>query len=241
VFLKGLRPLPILSNIGRTGGVWGEAPKRKRVGPGQEQALDPYLGYNERSQIIFKEEVPMSHLLRAEEALLLIIDVQERFVPALFNPQEVVQGTATIVKGCQLLKVPILVTEHYPKGLGHTVPEITTLLDEKTPILPKTSFGCCGDPDFMSHLEALGRKQIMICGLEAHVCVNQTVVSLLEQGYQVNLIEDAIGSRKPENKAIALRKLYHMGAMPSCIEMALFELMHSARHDSFKAVQQLIL
>lgn len=182
----------------------------------------------------------MDSLLSVQKALLLVIDIQEKFKPVLFNGDAVVENTRRMIVGCNQLDVPVVVTEQYPKGLGPTVKDLQAALGQETPVLEKTSFGCCDEPVIEEHLLACGRKQIMVCGIEAHVCVNQTVVRLLEIGYQVYLIEDAIGARSQTNYHIALRKLSQLGAVPCCVEMALFELMRSSRHPQFKAVQQLI-
>lgn len=182
----------------------------------------------------------MSHLLSVEDALLLVIDIQERFKPILFNGDQVIRGTQQLIEGCNLLEVPVLVTEQYPKGLGPTVPELKEVLKTEAPVLEKTCFGCCEDPIIEVKLRQFHRKQILVCGIEAHVCVNQTVVRLLEWGYHVFLMEDAIGARSEGNYRIALKKLAQLGAIPSCVEMALFELMRTATHPQFKAIQQLI-
>ncbi len=108
-------------------------------------------------------------------------------------------------------------------------------------MIDKVSFGCFDEPAVEEQLTAYGRRQILVCGIEAHVCVNQTVVRLLESGYQVYLIEDAISAREMKNYEIAMKKLAQLGAIPSCVEMALFELMRTSKHPQFKAVQQLIL
>lgn len=182
----------------------------------------------------------MPHLLDSHEAMLLVIDIQEKFRPVLFNAQAVIENTRRMIAGCNELSVPVLVSEQYPQGLGETVPELKAALLTDTPVLAKTSFGCCGDEAMMDQLRRMNRRQVMVCGIEAHVCVNQTVVSLLQAGFDVHLIEDAIGSRNEANYHLALKKLAQWGAVPSGVEMALFELMRTAKHPSFKAIQQLV-
>lgn len=183
----------------------------------------------------------MGGLLHTENSLLLIIDVQEKFKPILFNADALVENISRMVRGCNLLDVPVVVSEQYPKGLGSTVSEITAHLYPETPILEKFAFGCCGEPTIETLLTQYNRKQIMICGIEAHICVNQTVVALLQAGYDVHLIEDAIGTRHEHNYHIALQKLTQLGALPSCVEMALFELMGTSKHPRFKEIQALVL
>lgn len=183
----------------------------------------------------------MIELLDVNKSLLMVIDIQDKFRPILFNPDQVVLGTQKMITGCNQLNVPVIVTEQYPKGLGVTVVELKQVIKEDVPFFEKTSFGCCQDTVIEEQLALLNRKQIMICGIEAHVCVNQTVIDLLKKNYQVYLIEDAIGSRNENNYKIALKKMAQAGAVPSCIEMALFELMRSSKHPQFKEVQKIIL
>ncbi len=182
----------------------------------------------------------MSTLLSTDSALLLVIDIQEKFLPVLHNPDQVVQGASRLIKGCNQLNVPIVVSEQYPQGLGPTVDDLKALFTPSTAVITKTAFGCCGDPSFESYIQSSGRTQIIVCGLEAHVCVNQTVVRLLELGYSVALVEDALGTRHASNLDIALRKLTQLGALPYSVEMVLFELLREASHPAFKSVQQLI-
>lgn len=184
----------------------------------------------------------MSHvLLNPDQTLLLVVDIQEKFKPVLFNAQDVINNTKRLIQGCNLLNVPVLVSEQYPQGLGHTVSELTQALQPDAVILEKTRFGCCDEPSIMTQIKAFERQQILVCGLEAHICVNQTVLRLLEAEYQVHLIEDAIGTRKEQNYHIALQKMTRLGAIPSCVEMALFELLGSSKHPQFKAIQKLVL
>lgn len=182
----------------------------------------------------------MSRLLSTQDALLLVIDIQEKFRPVLFNAKQVIENAQRLISGCNHLGVPVLVSEQYPQGLGHTAAELNAVLSPATPVIEKSSFGCCDEPNIMAQFHRLGRRQIMICGLETHICVNQTVTRLLEEGYQVYLIEDALGSRTVENYQIGLRKMTQLGAISSCTEMALFELLRGADHPQFKTIQQLV-
>jgi nicotinamidase-related amidase len=181
-------------------------------------------------------------LLKPDKALLLVIDMQEKFIPVLSDVDKVLALQYQLITGCSLLDVPIVVSEHYPKGLGTTDNALLNAVKTaKThTIIEKTHFGCCAEPGFMDTLDGFRRNQIVVCGIEAHVCVNQTVIGLLNAGYDVFLVEDAITSRNPAHTELAMRKLNAMGAVPSNVEMALFELMHHAKHPQFKAVQALI-
>jgi nicotinamidase-related amidase len=172
--------------------------------------------------------------------MLLVVDIQEKFAAAINDFERVVERTGILIQACGQLGVPVVVSEQYPKGLGHTVPELSALLPPDATVLEKTAFGCGRDPQILAHLESLGRSQVMVCGLESHVCVNQTVHQLLAHAFQVHLIQDAIVARHQRDHKTALAKMQQSGAIPSGVEMALFELMADARHPSFKSLQSLI-
>jgi len=174
------------------------------------------------------------------QSALTVIDMQEAFRTKIPDFSEVAERIATMVKAAKLLQLPIIVTEQYPKGLGHTASEILEVIPSSTEIVEKTTFSSCGVRPFQSQLEAVGARQVMVCGIEAHICVNQTVHDLLAAGFQVHLLTDCITSRKKENKETALHKMELSGAIPSSIEMAIFEMMRDAKHEQFKAIQGLI-
>lgn len=180
------------------------------------------------------------NVLRTGNSALLIIDLQEAFRQSIADSGEIARRIAVFTRGARLLKVPVLVTEQYPKGLGRTVAEIAEVLAPENDIIEKTAFSSCGAQAFIEKLEKIGARQIIVAGIEAHVCVNQTVHDLLARNYQTHLLTDCISSRAAENKQIALAKMQASGAVLSSVEMALFELMRDARHEQFKAVQQLI-
>lgn len=181
-----------------------------------------------------------SNTLVLTEAALTVIDMQEAFRAKISDFSEVAERIATTVKAAKLLHLPIVVTEQYPKGLGHTATEITEVLPASTEVIEKTSFSSCGAQPFESQLEKSRAKQVIVCGIEAHICVNQTVHDLLAAGFQVHLLTDCITSRKRENKEVAIRKMELSGAIPSSLEMALFEMLRDAKHEQFKAIQGLI-
>ena len=178
-------------------------------------------------------------ILTAENAVLLIIDVQERFRGAMRNPDELAAKISTMIDGAKILEIPIVVTEQYPKGLGATFPEIVSHLGDYK-YFEKDCFSACGSEELMIWLDGTGRKQVMICGIEAHVCVNQTTHDLIHSGFNVHLISDAVDSRSLENKEIGLRRMQAAGAVVSCVEMSLFELLVKSGTDKFKAVQRLV-
>jgi nicotinamidase-related amidase len=144
------------------------------------------------------------------------------------------------VEAATLLNLPMLVTEQYPQKLGATVPEIKSVLPEGVAIVDKTAFSCCGASVFIEQLQRLRRKQVVLCGIETHVCMNQTAHDLLARGYQVHVLEDCTSSRTPQNRQIGLAKMRRSGALPSSSEMALFELMVDARHEHFRAISKLV-
>jgi nicotinamidase-related amidase len=181
-----------------------------------------------------------AHTLDARQAALVIIDVQESFRAAVPDFDALAARIAVAAGGAQLLNVPVVVTEQYPKGLGRTAAEIGAVLPGGLEPVEKTAFSSCGAREFVARLEAAGARQVLVCGIEAHVCVNQTAHDLLARGFQVHLLIDCVSSRSDHNRRAGLDKMLRSGALPSTVELALFELMRDARHEQFKAVQKLI-
>lgn len=173
------------------------------------------------------------------ESLLLVIDVQEKYQPHLFEPARVVEGCRRLVEGAKLCGVPILVTEQYPQGLGPTVEVLRRALDPVAAI-EKSTMSCMGAAAFRTALEAARRRQVVVCGIEAHACVNQTVHDLVEAGYEVQLAEDAISARFAGDIDVALRRLAQIGARPSSVETILLEWVRSAEAPEFGAIRRLI-
>lgn len=180
------------------------------------------------------------NILKAGEAAFLIIDMQDAFREIIPDFSETARRIAVFAEGARILNVPVFITEQYPKGLGRTVEEIKRALPEDIEYIEKTAFSSCGAAAFNTKLQQHAPRQIIVAGIEAHICVNQTVHDLLAQGAQVHLLADCISSRFADNKEIALRKMQQSGALFSSVEMALFELMRDARHEQFKAIQKLI-
>jgi nicotinamidase-related amidase len=171
---------------------------------------------------------------------LVIIDMQEAFRSQISDFAETAARIALVARGAQLLSVPVVVTEQYPKGLGRTADEIKAVLPAEFEAIEKTAFSSCGAREFISRLEATDTRQVLVCGIEAHICVNQTTHDLLARGYQVHLLNDCITARAAQNKTIGLAKMQQSGALPSSTELALFELLRDARHEQFKAIQAMI-
>lgn len=180
------------------------------------------------------------HMLDAAHAAFTIIDMQDSFRTAISDFAETAARIALVAHAMQILKVPLIVTEQYPRGLGHTADEIKAVLPQTLEVIEKTAFSSCGAQSFNSELERTGARHVIICGIEAHVCVNQTTHDLLARGYQVHLLTDCITARSARNRQIGFAKMQQSGAIPSSTEMALFELMRDAKHEQFKSIQRLI-
>lgn len=178
--------------------------------------------------------------LSRESAALAVIDMQEAFRPVMADFGEVAARIAKAVEGARLLEVPVIVTEQYPKGLKHTAEEIASRFPEELKAIEKSCFSSCGAEEFLSQLIRRNKKQVLVCGIEAHICVLQTCLDLLERGFEVFLLVDCITSRNPENKRVALARLAQAGAVLSTLEMSLFEMMGGADSPQFKAIQNLI-
>lgn len=178
--------------------------------------------------------------LDADKAVLVVIDVQERLVPAM--PQDIYlrlrDTVAMLVEAAGLLGVPVVTTEQYPKGIGHTVPELSAACHEA--VIEKVSFGCCGEPSFLEALKKTGRTQAIITGMEAHVCVYQTVLGLLEDGYYVHLIRDAICSRNKTDYLAGVTNAEQAGAVVTTAETVLFQMLQESTHEQFRAVSKLV-
>ncbi|MBA7696205.1 hypothetical protein ES703_104848 [subsurface metagenome] len=144
-----------------------------------------------------------------------------------------------LIKAAKILSIPILWTQQQPQAIGVTVPQINQLLTDNEPI-NKACFSCCGLKEFNDKINALGRKQVLLCGIEAHVCIYQTAAELIASGKEVHVIADAVSSRTKENKQIALERMITEGVKLSSVEMAVFELLKTAEHPQFKQVIQLV-
>ena len=174
-----------------------------------------------------------------EETAAVIIDLQEKFKDVIYKFDKVIDNSKILIAGLNVLGVPIIVTEQYPKGLGVTVPEIQNVLEEYHPI-EKTAFSACGSKEFCSTLKKAGRKNIVVIGTESHVCVMQTVIDLIEHGFQPVVVEDCVSSRKKSDRKTALKRMVQEGAVPASYESLLFELCRTAGTDKFKQISKLV-
>ena len=178
--------------------------------------------------------------LDLNNTVLLVIDIQEKIKSAMLNIEKVIENTSRLIKAANILEIPVIYTEQYPKGLGKTVESLKVLLDNAKGF-EKVGFSCCIDTEFCNYLKSLNRKQVIICGIESHVCVCQTVHDLLADNYAPHIISDAVSSRAEENYKVALNKMNRSGAVISSVEIALFELIRGSNHPNFKEVQKLIM
>jgi nicotinamidase-related amidase len=174
-----------------------------------------------------------------EQSAVLVIDIQEKLLPHMQQQQLLIENCQKLIKGLIALDVPLILTEQYPKGLGVTVEPLISLLPEYKP-LEKISFSCCGSESFNSALAELKRNYVIIAGIEAHVCVLQTVIDLIGRDYQPVVIEDCISSRKLNDKVIAVQRMSHEGAIVSTCESILFELCRQAGTAKFKSIAKIL-
>ena len=174
--------------------------------------------------------------LDRERTALVVVDIQEAFRKAVPSFDAVAESAATLVQGAEAMGIPIVVTEQYPKGLGHTVPEVAEHLPAGLKPLEKVRFSAAEAEGF----DLDGRDQALVCGIETHVCVNQTVLDLLDRGVEVEVVGDAVGSRTDENRELGLHKVEDAGAVLTSVETALFELLGGSDAAEFKQVQALV-
>ena len=178
-------------------------------------------------------------MLEIKECSLVVVDVQGKLAQLMYNKDVLFKNIQTLIKAVKILNIPIIWCQQCPDALGSTVPEISDLLSDIKPI-NKAAFSCCGDKQFNIRLNELSRKQVLLCGIETHVCIYQTAIDLLRKGFSVDVIADAVSSRTLENKQTSLNRMIEAGANISCTEMALFELLKTAEHPEFKQIATLI-
>ncbi len=177
-------------------------------------------------------------MLNIGTSVLVIIDVQEKLVNATTNGMITAKNMAKLAKAANILKVPTIITEQYPKGLGKTVNDIE--LTNNTELIEKTSFSALLDAEFAEELQSLNKKQILIGGIETHICVLQTVADLISEGYEVFVLKDCCSSRKNLDNDTGLELMKQYGAKITSTEIALFEWLKTSKHESFKDIQSLI-
>ena len=174
-----------------------------------------------------------------ENTLGLVIDYQERLLPHIYENQQLLANTLVLIEGLKALEIPLIVTEQYRKGLGITVPEIKNLFSPFNP-MEKVSFSCYDDQGIGKALAATGQKSVVICGIEAHVCVLQTAIDLMENNYIPVVVADCISSRKSDDKQTAIKRMRQEGIIITSYEAILFELCRAAGTDQFKTISKLV-
>jgi nicotinamidase-related amidase len=178
-------------------------------------------------------------MITSADTALVLVDVQAKLAPAMHDKEALLENLRRLVQGVRILGVPILWTEQNPAGLGPTLPEIADLLPDQKPV-SKFSFSCCGSEQFRNELSALNRKNMLIAGIEAHVCVYQTAADLIHLQYEVQIVADAVASRTPENRLIGLEKSKSVGACLTSTETVLFELLKDAKSEKFKEIINIV-
>jgi nicotinamidase-related amidase len=178
-------------------------------------------------------------MFKLDDSLLVVVDCQERMMPAIYDNVQLAKRIEKLVKGCRILEMPILTVQQYTKGLGDTIAILKDALGDFQHI-EKISFSCCGEPNFVKKLKETQRKSSIVCGVEAHVCVQQTVLNLLDDGNTVYVIADCIGSRFETDRLYSESRMRQAGAVLTTMESVLFELLGSADHPKRKEISQLV-
>ncbi len=178
-------------------------------------------------------------MLNRDNTLLLVIDVQGKLATLMHEAEKLFDDLVKLIEGARILQLPIVWAEQLPEKLGNTVEPVRNALDGLSPIA-KNTFSCCADSRLLESIKEAGRKNVLVCGIESHVCVYQTVVDLLAAGYRVHLVTDGVSSRTPQNKQLGIYKMGKAGAELTSVEMALFELLKVAEGDEFKKITKLV-
>ncbi|MFO8002322.1 MAG: hydrolase [Marinilabilia sp.] len=174
-----------------------------------------------------------------DHALGMVVDVQEKLFPHIYDHEQIARNIGILIEGLQALNVPVVVTEQYKKGLGGTIPSLARLV-EKYPHGEKNAFSCCDDPAIMESIELSSRRDIILAGIESHICLLQTAIDLKERGYRPVVIGNCVGSRKPEDTEIALTRLKQENVLISSYESILFELCRFSGTEQFKVISKLV-
>ena len=178
-------------------------------------------------------------MLTTENTCLVVVDIQEKLLGVMAEPERVVKNTAVLIQIAKALDIPILWCQQVPKALGPTVEELASLLAGVEPI-NKSSFSCCGEEAFLAKIDELQARSAIICGIESHVCVFQTARDLIQHGLSVHVVDDATSSRTSDNKDIGVNRMAKEGAVITSTEMLLFELLRDAKHEKFRELVKLI-
>ncbi len=178
-------------------------------------------------------------MLEIQDCCLVVVDVQGKLAQLMVDKEALFKNICILVQAAKILNLPILWCQQVPEALGPTIPEVAELLTGIEPI-NKASFSCCGQEQFNAQLNTLGKEQVLLCGIETHVCIYQTAMDLMEGGLDVTIVGDAVSSRTAQNRHLALTRLAAEGAHVSSTEMALFELLRTAQHPQFREIARLV-
>jgi len=178
-------------------------------------------------------------MFSSENAVLLVIDIQGKLARLMHRRDQLFRNVSILIQTASILEIPVVVTEQVPEKIGKTVPEIAKLLIDCRPIT-KQSFSCCGEDRFVQELESLNRKQVILAGIEAHVCVYQTVCDLLSRNFEIQVVGDAVSSRTEANKYFGLDRVKLLGGGVTSTEMIICELLKTCEHPQFREIINLI-
>jgi len=179
--------------------------------------------------------------IQASQSCLIIVDIQERLAPVMADPRKVISGGARLAAAARRLEIPTLISEQYPKGLGPTMIDIREVVPEMECYVEKTAFSCMGEPVFVEALATFGRPQVVVAGIELHVCVMQTALDLKEKGFEVFVVVDASGSRNAIDEDTAKARLTAVGIHLVTIEMVIFEWLARAGTPEFKDISKTLI
>ncbi len=176
-------------------------------------------------------------LIHPNKSCLLVIDIQDKLVPAIHDSETMIKNTRWLAEIAKIMEVPVLTSEQYPQGLGHTIPELQDVLPAEN-VMEKTFFSCMSEASCNEKINALRPNQVVIVGMEAHVCVLQTAIQLKQQAREVYVVADAVSSRNPEDKAMALERMRQCGINVVTREMVAFEWMQKSGTEQFKNISK---
>jgi nicotinamidase-related amidase len=182
----------------------------------------------------------MTEKLNADKSVLVIVDVQGKLAELMYDKDRLFENIRILIQAAEILDIPIIWAQQCPDSLGATVPSVSELLEEKTEPINKATFSCCDNETFIRKLKELSRNQILLCGIETHICIYQTAVDLKAEGRDVTVIADAVSSRTIENKDTGIERLRREQVKISSTEMAIFEIVKTAEHPNFRKLAKLI-
>jgi nicotinamidase-related amidase len=179
-------------------------------------------------------------LLRAEDAILIVVDMQEPFLMKIWEKESVIQNTVRLIKAASILRLPIVPTLQYERKMGGLIPQVASAIPKQFVPFDKLSFSAVGDAAFLSEVQRAGRKQALLCGVETHICIHQTAQDLIKLGLAVHIAADAVSSRAQSNWEIGIRRMEQSGVIISSTEMAIYEMLEEAGTPEFKQILELI-